>query len=535
MALTTNSFTYAGGAQTFTLSLGLGYDEASDISIYVVGELDGNGDQIYRSFTFDSEFVVRVTASLDVDDVVVVERTVSQTTQKVDFETGGDVTPRNLQLQYRHIFSLQQELLDGRVGLLNPTVDAAAAVAAAAAAAVSAAAAAADEILTDADATATAADAVSTAADLVQTDIDQVAAAASASAAAADEALTDADATATAADVVSTNADVVTTNADVVSTGDDATATAADAVSTDSDATAAAASAAAAALEVANLSGTSTTSLLIEVAEKIFTTQANKSFAAGAFLLVTSDADPTNFMFGQVTTYSSTTLTLGVISVGGSGTLGDWTIRVCSTRGAVGAQGDTGDTGPTGPLANIVEDTTPELGGNLDVGAFTVDGRDVAADGTKLDAIEAAADVTDAGNVAAAGAQMLAETTAAEWRNNTADKLLSTDQVWSAAAEVTLTDDTTIAVDMDLFINAKVTLTDNRTLGNPTNEKVGQSGYIRIIQDAGGTNTLAYGTDWEFAGGSAPVLATGGDDEDILHYVVLAANRILGPLSGDIA
>ena len=36
----------------------------------------------------------------------------------------------------------------------------------------------------------------------------------------------------------------------------------------------------------------------------------------------------------------------------------------------------------------------------------TVDGRDVATDGTKLDGIEAGADVTDATNVTAAGALM---------------------------------------------------------------------------------------------------------------------------------
>jgi len=41
----------------------------------------------------------------------------------------------------------------------------------------------------------------------------------------------------------------------------------------------------------------------------------------------------------------------------------------------------------------------------------TVDGRDVATDGTKLDGIEAAADVTDATNVAAAGALMSGSTT----------------------------------------------------------------------------------------------------------------------------
>ena len=46
--------------------------------------------------------------------------------------------------------------------------------------------------------------------------------------------------------------------------------------------------------------------------------------------------------------------------------------------------------------------------GNIIV-AGTVDGRDVAADGTKLDGIEASADVTDTANVTAAGALMDSE------------------------------------------------------------------------------------------------------------------------------
>ena len=60
---------------------------------------------------------------------------------------------------------------------------------------------------------------------------------------------------------------------------------------------------------------------------------------------------------------------------------------------------------------NIVEDTTPQLGGNLDTQSFTVDGRDVSTDGTKLDTIETNADVTDAANVTAAGALMDSEVT----------------------------------------------------------------------------------------------------------------------------
>ena len=47
-----------------------------------------------------------------------------------------------------------------------------------------------------------------------------------------------------------------------------------------------------------------------------------------------------------------------------------------------------------------------DVGGSAITNVGNVDGRDVSADGTKLDGIEAAADVTDATNVAAAGAVM---------------------------------------------------------------------------------------------------------------------------------
>jgi hypothetical protein len=61
--------------------------------------------------------------------------------------------------------------------------------------------------------------------------------------------------------------------------------------------------------------------------------------------------------------------------------------------------------------------TTVDVNGILDVSGNivaggTVDGRDVATDGTKLDGIEASADVTDATNVTAAGALMDSELTA---------------------------------------------------------------------------------------------------------------------------
>lgn len=139
-------------------------------------------------------------------------------------------------------------------------------------------------------------------------------------------------------------------------------------------------------------------------------------------------------------------------------------------------------------------------------------------------------------NLAALGssltfAGLIEAATAAEFRANTAGVIaLTPAQVWTSAEEVTLTDAATIAVDMSSFINAVVTLGGNRTLGNPTNEKVGQSGVIRIVQDGTGSRTLAYGTDWEFAGGTAPVLTTTAAAQDLLFYHVIASNRIFANL-----
>jgi hypothetical protein len=120
--------------------------------------------------------------------------------------------------------------------------------------------------------------------------------------------------------------------------------------------------------------------------------------------------------------------------------------------------------------------------------------------------------------------------TAAQYRANTTSLMLTTDQVWAAAAEVTLTDAATVAVDFSTFINAVVTLGGNRAMGNPTNEKVGQSGVIRIVQDGTGSRTLSYGTDWEFTGGIAPTLSTAAGANDLLFYHIIATDRVYASL-----
>ncbi len=81
-------------------------------------------------------------------------------------------------------------------------------------------------------------------------------------------------------------------------------------------------------------SATSTTSLAIGTGPKVFTTQSGKDLPVGSFVLAASDADEINYMLGQVTAYSGTTLTVNVSAFGGSGTYADWTIRLSGSSGA---------------------------------------------------------------------------------------------------------------------------------------------------------------------------------------------------------
>ena len=76
------------------------------------------------------------------------------------------------------------------------------------------------------------------------------------------------------------------------------------------------------------------------------------------------------------------------------------------------------------------------------------------------------------------------------------------------AVEVaTLTDAANISVDFGANQNFTVTLAGQaRTLDNPSNIVVGQTGSIFISQDGTGNATLSYGTYYDFAGGTAPTI-----------------------------
>jgi hypothetical protein len=86
--------------------------------------------------------------------------------------------------------------------------------------------------------------------------------------------------------------------------------------------------------------------------------------------------------------------------------------------------------------------------------------------------------------------------TTAQVRANTASKLIETDNLWGGAETVALSDGSTVAVDMSTGWNFTLTMTaTGRTLANPTNAKVGQSGFIRVTS-SGGNYTLDKGSGW---------------------------------------
>jgi len=262
--------------------------------------------------------------------------------------------------------------------------------------------------------------------------------------------------------------------------------------------------------------------------------------------------------------------------------------------GATGATGATGAAGGGGTLDNIVEDTTPQLGGDLDMNGQDIvttsnANIELAANGTghvvvkgntnqgaitlncennshgqKIIAASHSALNSSSGNpstltlpstgdatqelVSTSATQTLSNKTIPddeklffgtgndayiEYDENGDDRLkIGGTNIEFEKAVIGKTDTDTsntgsVTLDFDANQNFVLTLTGNVTLANPSTEKVGQSGFIVLIQDGTGSRTLSLGTDYETAGGSGITLSTAASATDIVPYVVAASNRIL--------
>jgi len=83
-----------------------------------------------------------------------------------------------------------------------------------------------------------------------------------------------------------------------------------------------------------------------------------------------------------------------------------------------------------------------------------------------------------------------------------------------------------VTLDFDTYQNFVLTATGNVTLANPSTEAVGQSGIIVFIQDGTGSRTLSLGTDYETAGGAGLTISTAANAVDVIPYFVKAAGSI---------
>jgi hypothetical protein len=79
----------------------------------------------------------------------------------------------------------------------------------------------------------------------------------------------------------------------------------------------------------ATTNSTSTTSLSIATGSKSLTlVESGKAYIVGQYVIIASTASPTNYMVGQVTSFSGTSLVVNVTVINGSGTIAAWSISV---------------------------------------------------------------------------------------------------------------------------------------------------------------------------------------------------------------
>ena len=177
---------------------------------------------------------------------------------------------------------------------------------------------------------------------------------------------------------------------------------------------------------------------------------------------------------------------------------------------------------------DIVGDTSPQLGGDLDTNSFNI----------KIDDAHGIFDDDNNEQLIfqkTASAVNFAELTNSATGNDVGLAVDGTDTnvglslstkgsgkfKFNDAAyfpEATLTDASTIAWDTQAAPVAKVTLTDNRTLGAGTNAVAGQFVSLLVIQDGTGSRTLSFNAVYEFTEDTAPLLTTTASKGDLFVF-----------------
>jgi hypothetical protein len=182
----------------------------------------------------------------------------------------------------------------------------------------------------------------------------------------------------------------------------------------------------------------------------------------------------------------------------------------------------------TGLISNIVEDTSPELGGDLDTNSFNIKFDD--ATGIEDDSgneqllfqkTATAVNYFEMTNSATGNNPALSvEGGDADVGLNIATKGTGLIKFDNAAYnnEVALTDGATVNWAVNTSPVAKVTLGGNRTIAAPSGGATGQFVSLLIIQDGTGSRTVTWNAVYEFASDTAPTLTTTADKGDLFVF-----------------
>jgi len=243
---------------------------------------------------------------------------------------------------------------------------------------------------------------------------------------------------------------------------------------------------------VLNLTGTITTSVNVVVPDGIEKTYIIKNSTSGAHDVV-------------VKTLSGTGATFDTTNKGTKIVYSDGTNVV--------------DSGLTAGITAVVEDTTPQLGGQLDVNGNAI------GDGTlellKFSETGAAVNEFTVANAATGNNPTLSATgddtnIGIDLTTKGTGFIKFNDAAYNP--EATLTDGATISWDAQAEPVAKVTLAGNRTMAAPTNGATGQFVSLLVIQDGTGTRTLTWNAVYEFASDTAPTLTATGNLGDLFVF-----------------
>ena len=100
----------------FNTPFSMGVLDVSHVTAYVVGELDGLGEQLYRAITYDiTTNTTTFEDALPTPCTVVIQRTVPKDALYISFVYGADVTRGNMDILSTYTIMALHEVLDGRM------------------------------------------------------------------------------------------------------------------------------------------------------------------------------------------------------------------------------------------------------------------------------------------------------------------------------------------------------------------------------------------------------------------------------------